>query len=66
MFPYKYLGFRLGLVDEFTKIVTSASGPFIGNHQGLFVCVKSVFFLNSLFFLGGVYNITKLRKRKIG
>ena len=36
-------------MDEFTKIVPSAFGLFIGHHQGLFACVKS-FFLN-IFFL---------------
>ena len=49
MFPDKCLGFRLELVDAFIKIVLSAFKPFIGHHQGLFVCVKSVFF--SFFFL---------------
>ena len=39
---YKYLGFRLELVDEFTKIVLSAFGLFIGYHQGLLACVRSV------------------------
>ena len=32
-FPDKRLGFRLKLVDEFTKIVPSAFEPFIGNHS---------------------------------
>ena len=36
------LGFRLELVDEFTKIVLSAFGPFIGHHQELLACIKSV------------------------
>ena len=36
MFPERCLGFRLELVDEFTKIVPSAFGHFIGHHQGLF------------------------------
>ena len=30
-------------MEEFTKIVPSAFGPFIGHPQALFVCVKSVF-----------------------
>ena len=30
-------------MDEFTKIVPSVFGPFIGHHQGSFACVKSVF-----------------------
>ena len=38
-FPDKCLGFRLELVDEFTKIVLSAFRPFIGHHQGLFACI---------------------------
>ena len=33
----------LELVDEFTEIVPSAYGPFIGHHQGLFANVKIVF-----------------------
>ena len=37
------LGFRLELVDEFTKIVPTAFGPFIGPHQGLLACIKIVF-----------------------
>ena len=32
-------------MNEFTKIVPSGFGPFIGHHQGWFACVKSVFFL---------------------
>ena len=43
-FTDKCLGFRLELVDQFTKIVPSAFGPFIGHHQELLACVKSVFF----------------------
>ena len=39
-FPDKCLGFRLELVDEFTKIVQSAFGLFIGHHQRLLACVK--------------------------
>ena len=39
----KCLGFRLELVDESTKIVPDTFGPFIGHHQGLLACVKSVF-----------------------
>ena len=58
MFPDKCFGFRLELVDEFTKIVLSTFGPFIGHHQELFVCVESIFFffLSFLFF----YNIAKI------
>ena len=41
--PDKCLGFRFELVDEFTKIVPSAFGPFIGQHQRSLACVKSVF-----------------------
>ena len=44
VFPDKCLGFREELVDEFTKIVPSAFGPFIGHHQGLLSCVKNVSF----------------------
>ena len=43
MFPDKCLGFRLELLDEFTKIVPSAFKPFIGHYQGLLACIKSVF-----------------------
>ena len=39
----KCLAFRLELMDELTKIVPSAFGPFMGHHQGLLACVKSVF-----------------------
>ena len=42
-FPDMCLGFRLELVDEFTKIVPSDFGPFLGHHQGLLACVKIVF-----------------------
>ena len=35
-------GFRLELVDEFTKIVLSAFGPFIGHHQRLLTCKKLI------------------------
>ena len=42
-FPDESLGFRLELVDEFTKIVSSAFGSFIGHHQGLLACMKCVF-----------------------
>ena len=42
-------------MDEFTKIVPSSFGPFLGHHQELFACVMSVFkefffrfFINSL------------------
>ena len=41
-----FLGFRLEFTDEFTKIVPSAFGPFIGHHQGFLACVKSVVFKN--------------------
>ena len=40
LFAHSY---RLILVDEFTKIVPSSFRPFIGHHQELFACVKSVF-----------------------
>ena len=43
MFPDKCLGFWSKLVDEFTKIVPRTSGSFIGHHQELFACLKSVF-----------------------
>ena len=36
---------------NFSKIVPSAFGPFIGHHQGLFACVKSVFKVFFLVFL---------------
>ena len=49
-------------MDEFTKIVPSAFGPFIGHYQGLLACIKSVFLRVLTFF----YNITKLRKRRVG
>ena len=42
-FPEKCLGFSLELMDEFTKIIPSAFGPFIGHHQGFLSCAKSVF-----------------------
>ena len=42
-FPDKRFGFRLQLVDEFTEIVSSAFGPFIGHHQELFASVKIFF-----------------------
>ena len=42
-FPDKCLGFRLELVDEFTKIVPSTFGYVICHHQGLLASVKSVF-----------------------
>ena len=42
MFPDKRLGFRLELVNEFSKIVQRAFGPFIGHHQGMLAYVKSV------------------------
>ena len=30
-------------MDEFTKIVPSAFGPFIGHPQGILACIKIVF-----------------------
>ena len=36
-------------MDEFTKIVLSAIRPFIGHHQRLFACVKSVFKESEIF-----------------
>ena len=30
-------------MDEFTKIFLSAFGSFIGHHQGLLACIRSVF-----------------------
>ena len=39
-------------MDEFTKIVSSAFGPFIGHHRGLLACIKSdlkEFFIKNLF-----------------
>ena len=42
-FPDKCFGFKLELLDEFIKIVSSAFGPFVSHYQGLFACVKSVF-----------------------
>ena len=38
------------MVDEFTEIVQSAFGPFIGHHQRFFASVKSVFFQKIFFF----------------
>ena len=43
-FPDMCFGFRLEFVDEFTEIVPSTFGPFIGHHQGLFASTKIVFF----------------------
>ena len=43
MFPDKCLGFRLELVDEFTKILPSDSGHFIGHSQRLLACIKNIF-----------------------
>ena len=43
MFPGKNIGFRLELEDEFTKIIPSTFELFIGHHQVLFGCVKSIF-----------------------
>ena len=54
-FSDKCLGFSLELVDEFTKIVQSAFGPFIGHHQGLFAYVKSVFLRSLLKSLLGFF-----------
>ena len=45
---WQCFGFRLVLVDEFTKIVPSASRPFIGYHQDLFASVKIFFFFKFL------------------
>ena len=45
MFPDECLDFGLELEDEFIKIVPSSFGRFICHHQGLFVCIKSFFFL---------------------
>ena len=56
-FPEKCFAFMLELVDEFTEIVSSAFGPFIGHHQGLFASVKI-----KKKFLG----LQKLRKRIVG
>ena len=42
-FQRSVFGFRLELVNEFIKIVPSAFGTFIGHHQELLACVKSVF-----------------------
>ena len=41
-FPDKCFDFRLKLVDEFTKIVPGTFKPFIGHHQRLLACIKSV------------------------
>ena len=59
MFPDKRLGFRLELVDEFTKIAPSAFGSFIGHHQGLLACIKCfrVFFLRVWKVLRFFYNV---------
>ena len=43
MFPNKCPGFRLELVDEFTKIFPSAFGSLIDLYQGLLAYIKSVF-----------------------
>ena len=42
-FPGKCHGFRLELVDEFTKIVPRTFRPIIGHYLGLLACIKSVF-----------------------
>ena len=55
-FPDKCFGFRLVLGNEFTKIVPSAFGSFIGHHQGLFASVR-------IFFLSFFITLQKLRKR---
>ena len=59
------LGFRLKLVDEFTKIVPSAFRPFIGYNQGLLVGVKSVFmgFLKDFFSFFHNNKITSTHKK---
>ena len=30
-------------MDKFTKVDSRAFGPFVGNHQGLLSCIKTVF-----------------------
>ncbi len=52
------------MVDEFNKIVPSVFGPFIGHHQGLLACIKSVLKSFGKIF-SFFYNITKLRKRRV-
>ena len=42
-FSDKCFGLSLGLVDEFTVIVSRAIGPFIGHHEGLVASVKIAF-----------------------
>ena len=50
-------------MDEFTKIVSSAFEPFIGHHQEIFACVKSVLksFLKSFFKLVFNWNHFEIR-----
>ena len=48
VFPDRYFGFRVELVDEFTEIIPGAFGPLIGHHQGLFLSVN-LFFKNVIF-----------------
>ena len=64
-FLISIFGFRLELVDGFTKIVPSTFGPFIGHHQGLLACIKCVFkeFMKEIFRFLQPY---KLRKLKVG
>ena len=51
-------------MDEFSKIVLSTFGPFIGYHQGLLACINSVF-KRVLKVFRLFYNITKLRKHRV-
>ena len=53
-FPDNSFGFRLELADEYTEIVPSVFGRFIGYHQGIFACFKVSLTLQ------------KLRKHKLG
>ena len=59
------LVFRVEVVDEFTKIILSAFGPFVGHHQGLLAWEKSGFKSLYQVFLW-FYIIKKLRERKVG
>ena len=54
-------GFRLELVDGFTKLVPIVFGHFIGHHRQLFECTKSACFLFLLIFFV-FYNFTKIPK----
>ena len=45
MFSDKCIGFRLNLVNEFTNIVPSNFEDFIGHHQVLFACFKTVLYI---------------------